>query len=71
MAVSNVPSLMVPMGTTSATLGAFDCRSVDNGVILTKVFIVVEAGKPPYQVQKAFVYPTMKEAIDVLMSDVS
>lgn len=71
MGSAGFTSLMVPPGTTSATLGAFDCRSVDNGVILTKVFIVIEAGKPPYQVQKAFVYSTMKEAIDVLMSDVS
>jgi hypothetical protein len=68
--MNTTPGLMVPPGTVRQALGAFDCRSVDNGVILTKVFLIEEAGRPPYQVQKAFVYPTMKEAIDVLMSDV-
>lgn len=66
----SLTGLVVPPGTVSSTLGAFDCRSVDNGVILTKVFVIVEAGRPPYQVQKAFVYPSMKEAIDALMDDV-
>jgi hypothetical protein len=43
---------------------------VDNGVILSKVFIIEEAGKPqPAQLQQSLVFTSLKDALENIAKD--
>lgn len=60
---------MVPRGTTSQKLVQVQLTAVDNGFILNKVFVVLEAGKPPQQVPQSMVFLDAKEAWENVKSD--
>ena len=61
--------LLVPPGTEQFKLIQFGVQQVENGVVVTKVALVTEAGRPPYQVQQTFVFKDMSEALEDVRKD--
>jgi len=65
----NARPLLVPPGTNSQRFVQFQGTFVDNGLILNKVFVVEEAGKPPAQVQQSLVFLNLKDALENISKD--
>lgn len=63
--------LQLPQGMATQTLVSFNAGAIENGFILTKTYVVQEAGRPPMQVQRTTFYPTLKEVVENLGSDVA
>lgn len=61
----------MPPGTEQYKLVQFGVQQVENGVVVTKVALVTEAGRPPYQVQQTFVFKDMNEAFEDVKQDLS
>lgn len=62
---------MVPRGTSAQKLLQVQLTAVDNGFILNKIFVVMEAGKPPIQTQQSMVFLDAKEAWESVKNDLS
>lgn len=63
--------LQLPAGMATQTLISFSASAIENGFILQKTYFVQEAGRPPMQVQRSIFYPSLKEVVENLESDVS
>ena len=59
-----ISNLIVPPGTQAAELRSVTIQTIDNGALLTRLLLINEAGKPPYQVQQTLFYQSMKEALE-------
>jgi len=63
--------LQLPQGMATQTLVSFNSAAIENGFIFTKTYIVQESGRPPMQVQRSTYFPTLKEVVKDLETDVS
>lgn len=66
----NMSNLLVPPGTAMAELKSVSIQAVDNGVVLTKVFLIQETTRAPYQTQSTLIYPSMKEALETVLKEI-
>jgi len=62
--------LLVPQGTSTVTLVGFNCQQVENGAVVNKIFVVNDGARPPFQANKGYVFASLKEALENLLSDV-
>jgi len=70
MSASNAP-LLLPQGVATQTLLGFNAQAIENGFIVSKNYYVQESGRPPAQLQRTLYFPTLKEVVENLSSDVS
>lgn len=63
--------LLVPRGTSMQKLAQVQLTFVDNGVIMSKVFVIEEADRPPAQLQTSLVFVDIKDALANILGDVS
>ena len=63
-------NLLVPNGTTMAELKSVSIQAVDNGVVLTKIFLIQETNRAPYQTQTTLIYSSMKEALESILKEI-
>jgi hypothetical protein len=64
--------VIMPQGTITQTLVAFNSAAIENGFILTKTYIIQEGnGRPPVQTQRSTFYPTLGDVVKSLSDDVA
>ena len=63
-------ALLVPPGTVKKAMMGFKADAVENGVVVSKIYIVQAAGQNPVQQVMTYIYPSMADALDSLRKDV-
>jgi hypothetical protein len=61
--------LLVPDGTTEVKIVQAQITTIDNGVILNRVWAITEAGRPTYQRASTTFFEDFSKAIDELKND--
>lgn len=65
----SMTKLLVPGGTTEVKIVQAQITTLDNGVILNRIWVITEAGRPPYQRASTLFYPSYDEAVKELQSE--